>query len=101
MKNRYKNNFKRLAEIEPKLLMLEAKIESCALKSRGRKDFCANAVWYGYGTNAGFKKELKTLVGFEAFNSNPVLNTQEAYSTAYNYLYYLLPKCGDCFCMQG
>ncbi len=76
-----------LIEEEPRLKDLEARIRQV----KSSRNFCANAVWYGYSGGASFRNEVVDLVGWH--NGNPALRSMGAYSTAYDYLYGLLPDC--------
>jgi hypothetical protein len=101
MINRYKKSFQRLTEIEPKLLRLEASIKSYTLENKSRKDFCANAAWYGCVgyIDAGFRNELERLFSLGTFNNDPMIESWKSYDIAFNYLYYLLPDCKNkCNC---
>jgi hypothetical protein len=84
--------FDHLADLEPRLEDLEAAILALR-RTRRRGRFCANEVWY-----RRFKPRLQLLVGWEA-RGDSVLTTTQAYDTAYEYLYDLLPSCRRCDCL--
>jgi len=89
--------FADLVKIEPALADLEKRIRALSLAQEGKRGrFCANEVWYGWGT-AGFKAGMTALVGFAA--AKPALQTMEAYDTAYRHLQTLLPNCRRCACL--
>jgi len=77
----------RLVEIEPRLAVIEAEIRAI----RPGRNFCANAVWYGYHKRPSLKEKMSRLVGWDA--ANPLLRDCEAYDAAYEHLYRLLPDC--------
>ena len=93
--NTYKSDFKHLAKMEPELLELEAAVIEYSKKNKRKKNFCANAPWYGYGSGKGinFKDGVRCLVGWYAVNDNPKIKTSQAYDAVYIYLYNLLPDC--------
>lgn len=94
-------NFDDLARREPGLAALLA--EARAVSSRGNPQFCANAVWFGFGKYryAGLKPRLVQLVGWHAHKDDPVLRSQEAYEVAYDTIYGALPDCRDCGEMEA
>lgn len=102
--DRKSDAFAKLKDIEPRLGRLEEEIRQHAKRNRKTPRYCANAFWYGYPhVNAvfpafnGFKDTFVRLVGYSAEIS--CLKTSEAYSTAYEFLYDLLPNCKkDCAC---
>jgi len=80
-----------LVAAEPRLGALLA--EARRVSARGKPDFCANAVWYGWGNHRGFKPRLIHLVGFWAEGADPILHTGAAYDIAYQRIYRALPDC--------
>ena len=84
-----------LAE-EPRLKSLAAQLK--AVDPGDNPNFCANAVWYGYGKphNASFRNRMMDLVGWHA--ANPALRSEAAYMIAYEKLYNMLPDCRRCLC---
>lgn len=89
--------FDELAKLEPRLKTLEDDIS--AIKDDGESEsFCANNRWYGYFGHRNMKATLVQLVGWEARGKHGELRTMDAYSTAYEHLYELLPDCRDCGC---
>lgn len=89
-----------LLALEPELAVLHRELS--AIKDDGRGDyFCANEVWYGYGSRhrPGYKTRLCELVGWCApRHVLPELRTMAAYDLAYDTLYNLLPACRNCGC---
>ena len=83
--------FTDLCILEPQLLDLAQ--EAANVSSRGKPQFCANAVWYA----GGLKERLCKLVGWDR-KPHPVLGTEEAYDVAYDTCYNALPDCRDCLC---
>ena len=89
-----KTKFEKLCKINPMLQILECHIREHKKANRHKKLYCANWHWY---KRDGFKSSLITEVGHDSVY--PELRTSEAYHTAYDYLYNLLPDCrGDCSC---
>lgn len=79
-----------LVREEPRLARLEADIRQ--IPKPKDKTLCANAIWFGYpGHEPGYKNRLVRLVGWYATNGK--LTSDEAYDTAYRYLYELVPDC--------
>ncbi len=77
----------RLADQEPRLLVLMNAIDVARERLKGKRYGYSNA-WYGVGCN-GFKQQLCRLVGWD---SSEPLRTPEAYDIAYEYLYLRLCK---------
>ncbi len=82
-----------LVRLEPELRRLEQDILAVRRRSRRRRTFCANSVWYRI-----FKPRLVNLVGWGA--RNPYLRSSRAYDVAYEHLYALLPDCRGCLCAE-
>ncbi len=76
-----------LTEIEPKLLDLEAELQT--ITDEGGAAFCANAVWYGFGSSQGngFKARVLALAEYGA-----------GFDEAARHLYAQLPGCRNCNC---
>ena len=92
--------FAELAEIEPQL---NALLDEARSYHDGCSDnFCANRVWYGYGSagGPGLKQKLCALVGWEARNRDPRLVADVAYDVAYDVIYEALPDCRKCGCIS-
>ncbi len=83
-----------LLALEPALGLLERELRALRRQARGRRTFCAHAVWYRPG---GPKSRLTGLVGWSA--RHPRLRTSGAYDVAYQHLYGLLPACRGCACL--
>jgi hypothetical protein len=83
--------FAELAREEPRLAALAHDIR--AVKDTGGRWFCAADHWYH-----DFKPRLMRLVGWGA--EQPELRSCEAYDTAYDFLFDLLPDCRECHCIQ-
>jgi hypothetical protein len=91
--------WRELIKLEPRLKELYEEIS--AIKDHGGEAFCANAVWYGYGSyreDGGFKSRLSQLVGWHAGRVDKRLKSMDAYSIAYDKLYNALPNCRNCNC---
>lgn len=85
--------FKKLCEIEPKLLeLVELAKEQHKVYNRKRKYYCANDYWL-----RTIKPKLVLLVGWEA--RNPLLQNTDDYDTAYDTIYNMLPPCKTCGCL--
>ncbi len=79
-----------LVAAEPELRVLLADIR----RVTPGPDFCANAVWYGYGDPAGgFRERLGNLVGWTARQQTPLLRSSAACDCAYDTCYGALPNC--------
>lgn len=100
--------WERLKELEPRLAALERTLRERIRCGCRKKNWCANAAWYGYGQYREFigpKEVLVRLVGWhrDRFVNPPphdeLLRTREAYDLAYDALYTLLPDCKRCGCM--
>lgn len=88
-------SWKRIVEIEPRLVAAEELIE--ALADKGGKSFCANRHWYGYfDPEFSFKERVNRYTGW--FAERPELRSEAAYDIAYEHLYDLLPDCRNCSC---
>jgi hypothetical protein len=89
--------FKRLAQLEPRLLDLVT--EARSYHSDPNPNFCANAVWYGHGDpKNGLKYRLSCLVG-RGSEIGGLQATSRAYDLAYDTIYRALPDCrGRCHC---
>lgn len=85
-----------LVGLEPRLAVLEAELASIAREHGEDPNWCANEVWYGYGTRKSYRDGMSALAGWSA--ERPALRTRAAYDLAYEYLYELLPGCRECFC---
>jgi hypothetical protein len=89
--------FPQLVSLEPRLagLLEEAK----AYRQKVGRNFCANAVWYGYrGHKPGLRQRLTQLVGWNSHRKD-LLGSSAAYDVAYQTIYRALPDCGaDCVC---
>jgi hypothetical protein len=83
--------FQKLAAMEPGLDRLLAK--ALAYHNNTPRQFCANAVWYGYGHQPGLKRQLERLVGWDRPGKHPVLSSPEAYELGYETVYEALPPC--------
>lgn len=96
---RYGEQFRRLCELEPQLLVLRD--EAASYREEKRDDeFCANAVWHGYYGEVGIKPRLVELVGWGRMDGAEELRTQDAYDAAYSCIYEQLPSCGPrCGCL--
>lgn len=83
--------WRKLVDLEPRLLELAKRaLEADAT----REDFCANAVWHGYGGHRGLKPPLAELVGWgAAIYAPPLLKTSRAYDVAYETGCQALPDC--------
>ena len=92
--------FIELLKLEPELAVLLA--EAHAHHSTDGERFCANQLWYGYGSTVqpGLKRKLTMLVGTHAIYQHPKLITGEAYDTAYHTIYNALPDCRKCGCIS-
>lgn len=78
-----------LVHLEPRLEGLHNQILQCREENINKERFCANAVWYRQ-----FKPQLVKLVGWDRIYDGPgELCSTEAYDTAYETLYDLLPDC--------
>lgn len=90
--------FDEYAELEPRLseLMRKAKSE----RHTPDQPYCANAVWYGYGSRPSMKEAVCELVGWEREDiSDPRLCGREAFDVCYQAIYDALPDCcGRCSC---
>ncbi|NLO26616.1 MAG: hypothetical protein GX113_00305 [Actinobacteria bacterium] len=88
--------FSELSRREPALAGLLA--EARAVSSKNDPDYCANAVWYGYGQyqHSGLKPRLLQLVGWRACKDDPILRSEKAYDVAYHTICNALPDCRDC-----
>ena len=99
--------FARLSEMEPLLLALERAVDARTAANRRRRNWCANAAWYGYGAFAdapSFRRHLPHVVGWHrapapAHPHDAVLRSEEAYCVAYAHLYERLPDCRTCGCL--
>lgn len=70
------------------------RLRAAAVAPGDDPEFCANDVWF-----ERFKPDVVRLVGWETRSSNPILQTSEAYSLAYQTIYNELPSCGrQCGC---
>lgn len=95
---KFETTWETLTKAEPRLIELYNAV--AAVKDDGTEPaFCANDWWYG---DNGFKDRMSDLVGWGADEGNPqhaLLETEEAYSLAYDTLYDLLPECRNCGCL--
>ena len=85
--------FAGLADRDPRLRALLAKVKAIRSEHLNSDSFCANSWWYG----KGLKEELTWLVGWLR-RDDPVLGTSDAYDLAYDTLYDLLPDCRGAAC---
>jgi hypothetical protein len=85
-----------LVAAEPRLAVLLADARAVR-DDRRRPSFCANAVWFGWHGDGGFKSQLRYLVGWGC-RPDPILGTQAAYDLAYRTIYNALPDCRNCLC---
>lgn len=86
--------FEELTLIEPRLYQLFRIAQDVdKMIARFDVDFCASAVWYGYGKyeNLGLKPRLVTLVGHDANDDR--LRSRQAYDVGYHTIYDALPDC--------
>jgi hypothetical protein len=80
--------FDALAQEEPELWRLFGEVTAVAVEQDGLDTpFCANHLWY-----RDFKPEVTRLVGWLR-KGHPVLGTSQAYNTAYQTLWEILPDC--------
>jgi hypothetical protein len=76
---------------EPRLAALLE--EARGYRKTAKPTFCANAVWYGYGSRGEpLKDSVSRLVGWER-KEHPLLGTEGAYDVAYETIYEALPNC--------
>src|SRR5262245_38074830 len=98
-----KLTFAQLARLEPGLRALLREARSY---HRGApRNFCANAVWYGYPRGpgpcgGGLKDRMQRLVGFHRRDGDEVLRTSAAYDVAYDTIFRALPDCRECGCFR-
>lgn len=100
MNGRMKQRFEELCEMQPQLRDLY-EIASAIKDDLSTPAFCANAVWYGYGSwrGLGIKELLKSYVGWGAdLAHSAALKTSCAYDIAYEVIYDALPDCRNCGC---
>jgi hypothetical protein len=98
--------WEKLCELEPGLKSLERRVLALAKQGR-RRNFCANAAWFGYGNFYCYdspRQRLPQLVGwFRPKNTGDPdgtsIRSSEAYDVAYQHLYGLLPNCRRCGCL--
>ena len=95
-----RKRFLEYAKYDKRLLDLEKQIKKHTKESKNRRKddvYCANAVWYGYYGNTGYKREMCGLVGHSSKTEQ--LKNSNAYDVVYDYLYNLLPDCKNCNCL--
>lgn len=89
--------FTELCTLEPALRELEEFARNAAREEEAEQGEyrCGNACWYSQ-----VKPRLLRLVGWGRTPRHPVLSSSEAYMTATDYLYNLMPDCRRCACLS-
>jgi hypothetical protein len=82
--------FDNLVRLEPRLAVLANEARGYREEAKYRRNFCANAVWYGPGN---LRSRLIRLVGWFSTHPDPAVCSSRAYKVAYETIYGLLPDC--------
>jgi hypothetical protein len=92
-----KKKFDELTKLEPRFAELVKDVLDYVRRTKRRRQFCANAPWYGYRTqDGGFRRRVHDLVGMARLRdgSHPALATDEAFRVVHMHIYWnLLPAC--------